>query len=83
MSHAAAFPRPRPLLATIVANFVSPLSRHVDSSSIQCSVFEYYVCYALVLPGPLPWLATEATITPFPQSLSVEFHTLFPLFWKF
>lgn len=82
MGHAATFLRPRPLLAVVVANFVSPLSLHVDASSIQRSPFEDYVCYASVLPEPILWLATEAAITPFPLSLSVEFHTLSLPFWK-
>ena len=81
MGHAVAFPRPRPLLTAVIANYVSPLSLHVDDAySIQHSMFEDYVCYASVLPGHLPWLATEVAIAPFPLSLSVEFHTLFPTF---
>jgi len=83
MGHAIAFPRPHPLLAAVVENYVSPLSLHVEASSIQHSLFEDYVCCALVFLGPLLWLATEVAITPFPLSLSVEFHTLFPLFSKF
>ena len=83
MGHAAAFPRPHPLLAAIVANYVFPLSLHVEASSIWRSLFEDYVCCASVLPGPLSWLAIEAKITPFPSSLSIEFHTIFPPFWKF
>ena len=65
MGHAVAFPRPRPLLVVVVANYVSPLSLHVEASSIQRSLFEDFGCCALVLLGPLPWLATEAAITPF------------------
>ena len=80
IGHVVAFPRPHPLLAPILANYVFPLSLHVDPSSIQCSLFQDYVCCASVLPGPLPWLATKAVVTPFPLSLSVEFHTLFPPF---
>lgn len=83
MGHVVAFLRPHPLLAAVVANFVFPLSLHVDASSIQCSLFEDYVCFALVLPWPLLWLATEAAIAPLPLSLSIKFHTLFPPFWKF
>jgi hypothetical protein len=75
MGHAATFPRHRPLLATIIANFVFPLSLHVGTSSIHHSLFEDYVCFASVLPWPFLWLATEATTAPFPLSLSVEFHT--------
>ena len=75
MGHAAAFPRPRPLLAAVVAKFVFLLSLHVDTSSIQHSLFEGFGCCALVLPGPLLWLATEAATAPFPLSLSIEFHT--------
>ena len=75
MGHAATFPRPRPLLAAVVANFVSRLSLHVAASSIQRSLFEDFGCYASVLLGPLSWLATKAAIAPFPLSLSVEFHT--------
>lgn len=75
MGHAATFPRPRSLLAAVIENYASPLSLHVDTTSIQHSLFEYYVCGASVLPGPLLWLATYATIAPFPLSLSVEFHT--------
>ena len=75
MGHVVAFPRPHPFLAAIVANFDSPLSLHVDASSIHHSLFEDYVCFASVLPWTLLWLATKATITPFPLSLSVEFQT--------
>lgn len=82
MGHTAALPRPHSLLAVVVAIYVSPLSLHVEVSSIQRSLFEDSVCCALVLPGPLPWHATKVTITPFPLSLSVEFHTLFTLVWK-
>jgi len=82
MGLAVAFPRPHPLLAVVIANFVFPLSLHVDTYSIQCSLFEDYVCYASVLPGPLPWITTEATIAPFPLSLSVELHSLSLPFWK-
>ena len=66
MGHAIVFPRPCPFLAAVVANYVSPLSLHVDTSSIQCSLFEDYVCCASVLLGPLLQLTTEATITLFP-----------------
>ena len=75
MGHAAAFPRSRPLLAAVIANFVFPLSLHVGASSIHHSLFEDYVCFASVLPWPLMWLATEAATAPFPLSLSIEFHT--------
>jgi len=70
-----AFRRPPPLLATILAKFLSPLSLHADTSSMHLSQFEDYVCFASVPPWPLLWLATEDAITPFPLSLSVEFHT--------
>ena len=40
MGHAVDFPRPHPLLAVVVENYVSPLSLHVDASSIQRSLFE-------------------------------------------
>ena len=83
MGRAAPFPRPRPLLATVVENYAAPLSLHVEASSIECYLYEDFGCYASVLLGPLPWFATEAAITPFPLSLSIEFHTLFPPFWKF
>lgn len=83
MGHAVTFPRPCPLLVAVVENYVSPLSLHVEASSIQHSLFEDSFCCALVLPGPLLWLVTEVAIAPFPRSLSIEFHTLFPLFWKF
>ena len=49
MGHAIDFPRPHPFLAAIIANFVSPLSLHVDASSIQRSLFEDYVCCTSVL----------------------------------
>ena len=80
MGHATVFPRPRPLLATVIENYVFPLSLHVDASSIQCYLFEDFGFFASFLPRPLLWLVTEATITPFPLSLSVEFHTLLSLF---
>ena len=63
------------MLAAFIENYVSPLSLHVDASSIQHSLFEDYVCGASVLLGPLPWFTTKAATTPFPLSLSVEFHT--------
>jgi len=75
MGYAAAFLRRRPFLATIVANFVFPISLHVGASSIHRSLFEDCVCFASVLPWPLLWHATNAAIAPFPLSLSVEFHT--------
>ena len=75
MGHAAAFPRPRPLLAAVIANFVFPLSLHVGASSIHHSLFEDYVCFASVLPWPLLWLATKAAITSFSLFLYVEFYT--------
>lgn len=83
MGHAATFPRPRPLLAAIVENYAFPLSLHVNASSIQCSLFEDFGCFASVLLGPLTWLATKAAIAPFPPSLSIEFHRLFPPFGNF
>jgi len=75
MGHAAAFPRPRPLLAIVVANFFFPLSLHVGTSSTHHSMFEDYAYFASVPPWPLLWLATKDIIAPFPLSLSVEFHT--------
>ena len=75
MGHAVAFPRLRPLLAVFIENYVSPLSLHVEASSIQRSLFEDCACCASVLPGPLPWLTIKDAIAPFPLSLSVEFHT--------
>ena len=75
MGYVVAFSRPRPLLVAVVANYVSPLSLHVDASLIQRSLFEYYVCFTSILPGPLLWIATEAAITPFPLSLSIDIHT--------
>ena len=69
MGHAVAFPRPHPLLAVVVQNYVSPISLHVKASSIQRYLFEDFGCCASILPGPLPWLATEVAITPFPLSL--------------
>ena len=80
MGNATTFPRSCPLLAAVIEKYVSYLSLHVEASLIQCSLFEDYVCCASVLLWPLPWLATEAAITPFPVSLFVEFHTLFPPF---
>ena len=75
MGLAASFPRPRPLLTAVIENFVFPLSLHVEASSIQHYLFEDFGCCASVLPGPPPWLATKVAITPFPLSLSIEFHT--------
>ena len=83
MGHAASFPRPRPLPTTVVENSIFPLSLHVEASSIQHYLFEYFGCCTLVLPRPLPWLTTKTAIAPFPLSLSVEFHILFPPFGKF
>lgn len=71
----ASFPRPQPLLAAVITNFVFPISLHVDTSSIHQFLFQDFVCFALVPPWPLLWLATKVVITPFPPSLSVEFHT--------
>jgi len=71
MGLATGFPWPHPLLTIVVENFVFPLSLHVDTSSIQHSLFEYYVCCASVIPRPLPWLATKAAIASFPLSLSI------------
>ena len=46
MGHATDFRRPRPLLANVVENYVSPLSLHVEASSIQCYLFEDSSCCA-------------------------------------
>lgn len=75
MGHTAAFLRPRPLLAAVIANFVFPLSLHVGTYSIHHSLFEDYVCFASCLPWPFLWLATEVATASLPLSLSVEFHT--------
>jgi len=75
MGHDATFPRPHPFLAAIVANYVSPLSLHVEASSVQRYLFKDFGCCALVIPGPLSWLATETVIAPLPLSLFIEFHT--------
>ena len=40
-------------------------------------------CCGSFLLWPLPWLATEDAIAPFPLSIFLELHTLFPLFGKF
>jgi len=82
MGYAATFPKPYPLLVAIVANSIFHLSLHVGAYSIDHYLFEYYVCFASVLPWPLLCLVTKVSITPFPLSLSVEFHTQFPLSWK-
>jgi len=74
MSHPTTFLRPRPLLEAVVENFVFPFSLLVDASSIHRSLFKNYVCFASILPWPSLWLATEAIITPFCLSLSIEFH---------
>jgi len=79
----AAMTSPDPPNVTTIQNYVSPLSLHVEASSIQRYLFEDFRCRALVLPGPLLWLSTKAAIAPFPLSLFVYFHTLFPCFWKF
>ena len=83
MGHDASFPRPRPLLAVVVATYVFLVSLHVGTSSIRRSLFKGFGCCASVLPGLLLWLATEAAIAPFPLSLFVEFHTLSLPFGKF
>ena len=59
-----------------------PLSLHVEASSIRHSLFQDSGFCASV-PGPLLWLATKATIGPFPLSIFVELYTIFPPFWKF
>ena len=82
MGHVAVFPTPLPLPTTVVSNYISPLSVHVEEYLIQHYLFKDFGCCASVLTGPLPWLAIEAAITPFPLSLSVEFHTIFQPFWK-
>lgn len=69
IGHATTFPRPHPLLATLIENYASPLSLHVEASLIQHSLFEDFAFCASVLPGPLPRLATKAAITSFPLSL--------------
>ena len=44
--HDANFPRPRPLLAAVIENYVFLLSPHVKASSIQHSMFEDFGCCA-------------------------------------